>query len=458
MALLLATALLLTGVVVGTSPAQAQADSYETCAEYSLIVGAGGQVAADAAARLQALGAPNPFGVDNVLEVIINSEADVPPIGSRPTASALEVAYVELDNYFGGVCADIDICPLIRQAVATNDGSSAEAARLARGLSFPSPPGIDAALAFIAGEISESPLHNSIAEAQDQISSYFPCEAAPADTPIPVPGVPSDVAGTCGDLNVLSIPEGPFAIEAAESLRARGAPNPPGIEAALDVIVAAADFSSPTPPPLDQIDAALATLGSYYGGVCDNIDRCAFVNQIAGSDDAAAAEAARLLRRIETPSPPGIDASLALIAGDIDESPFHANVAEARQQILDYYPCGASTDDATTDDDGRPVLAFTGSSATAALSALGAGLLASGAGLLHSRRRLLAGERQHAAVGDQFAGRVGLFLTVDDFDVQYERMVAGGVEFTTEPRDESYGRIAVWRDIAGNLWDLLGPA
>lgn len=68
------------------------------------------------------------------------------------------------------------------------------------------------------------------------------------------------------------------------------------------------------------------------------------------------------------------------------------------------------------------------------------------------------GERQQAAVGDQFAGRVGLFLSVDDFDVQYERMVAGGVEFTTEPRDESYGRIAVWRDIAGNLWDLLGPA
>ncbi|MCL4111950.1 UNVERIFIED_CONTAM: hypothetical protein GTU68_043060 [Idotea baltica] len=67
------------------------------------------------------------------------------------------------------------------------------------------------------------------------------------------------------------------------------------------------------------------------------------------------------------------------------------------------------------------------------------------------------GERQQAAVGDQFAGRVGLFLTVDDFEAQYDRMIAGGVEFTTEPRTEPYGRIAVWRDVAGNLWDLLGP-
>lgn len=67
-----------------------------------------------------------------------------------------------------------------------------------------------------------------------------------------------------------------------------------------------------------------------------------------------------------------------------------------------------------------------------------------------------SGDRQRAAVGDQFAGRVGFFLTVADFDAQYEHMTAHGVEFTTEPRDESYGRVAVWRDVAGNLWDLLG--
>lgn len=67
------------------------------------------------------------------------------------------------------------------------------------------------------------------------------------------------------------------------------------------------------------------------------------------------------------------------------------------------------------------------------------------------------GERQVARVGDQFAGRVGLFLTVDDFDAQYDRMLDADVEFTTEPRNEPYGRFAVWRDIAGNRWDLIGP-
>ncbi|SHN46403.1 VOC family protein [Cryptosporangium aurantiacum] len=67
------------------------------------------------------------------------------------------------------------------------------------------------------------------------------------------------------------------------------------------------------------------------------------------------------------------------------------------------------------------------------------------------------GERQAAAVGDQFAGRVGFFLRVDDFEAHYERMRAAGVEFVGEPRDEPYGRVVVFLDIAGNRWDLLGP-
>jgi len=67
------------------------------------------------------------------------------------------------------------------------------------------------------------------------------------------------------------------------------------------------------------------------------------------------------------------------------------------------------------------------------------------------------GERQRAAVGDQYAGRVGLFLRVEDFDAQLERMRAAGVEFLEEPRDEPYGRVAIFRDVAGNRWDLLGP-
>jgi catechol 2,3-dioxygenase-like lactoylglutathione lyase family enzyme len=66
------------------------------------------------------------------------------------------------------------------------------------------------------------------------------------------------------------------------------------------------------------------------------------------------------------------------------------------------------------------------------------------------------GERQARAVGDQFAGRVGLFLRVDDFDATYERMRAAGVEFVGEPRRESYGRVVVFVDLAGNRWDLLG--
>jgi catechol 2,3-dioxygenase-like lactoylglutathione lyase family enzyme len=67
------------------------------------------------------------------------------------------------------------------------------------------------------------------------------------------------------------------------------------------------------------------------------------------------------------------------------------------------------------------------------------------------------GERQARAAGDQFAGRVGLFLRVDDFQTQYDRMREAGVEFVSEPRDEPYGRVVVFIDIAGNRWDLLGP-
>jgi catechol 2,3-dioxygenase-like lactoylglutathione lyase family enzyme len=66
------------------------------------------------------------------------------------------------------------------------------------------------------------------------------------------------------------------------------------------------------------------------------------------------------------------------------------------------------------------------------------------------------GESQQSIVGNQAAGRVGFFLRVEDFDAAYERMRASGVEFTTEPRVESYGKFVVFRDIAGNKWDLLG--
>ena len=67
------------------------------------------------------------------------------------------------------------------------------------------------------------------------------------------------------------------------------------------------------------------------------------------------------------------------------------------------------------------------------------------------------GVAQSAVVGNQFAGRVGFFLRVDDFDATYERMVAHSIEFVGEPRAEEYGRVVVFLDIAGNRWDLLGP-
>jgi catechol 2,3-dioxygenase-like lactoylglutathione lyase family enzyme len=67
------------------------------------------------------------------------------------------------------------------------------------------------------------------------------------------------------------------------------------------------------------------------------------------------------------------------------------------------------------------------------------------------------GDHQAIAVGRQFAGRVGLFLRVEDFDAAYARMVDAGVVFVTAPRMEAYGKVAVFVDIAGNRWDLLGP-
>jgi catechol 2,3-dioxygenase-like lactoylglutathione lyase family enzyme len=66
------------------------------------------------------------------------------------------------------------------------------------------------------------------------------------------------------------------------------------------------------------------------------------------------------------------------------------------------------------------------------------------------------GPEQEAAVGNQFAGRVGFFLRVDDFDQAYERMRAAGVEFAGGPREEPYGKVAIFVDVAGNRWDLLG--
>jgi catechol 2,3-dioxygenase-like lactoylglutathione lyase family enzyme len=66
------------------------------------------------------------------------------------------------------------------------------------------------------------------------------------------------------------------------------------------------------------------------------------------------------------------------------------------------------------------------------------------------------GDQQASVVGQQFAGRVGMFLRVDNFETAYPRMLAAGVRFVSSPRDEPYGQVAVFLDLEGNRWDLLG--
>lgn len=68
------------------------------------------------------------------------------------------------------------------------------------------------------------------------------------------------------------------------------------------------------------------------------------------------------------------------------------------------------------------------------------------------------GPDQEAVVGNQGAGRVIFFYEVEDFAAVYQRMVKAGVRFADEPRTEDYGQVVVFYDIAGNKWDLLGPA
>jgi catechol 2,3-dioxygenase-like lactoylglutathione lyase family enzyme len=67
------------------------------------------------------------------------------------------------------------------------------------------------------------------------------------------------------------------------------------------------------------------------------------------------------------------------------------------------------------------------------------------------------GAEEEEVIGRQSAGRVGFFLRVDDFAAAFATMTAAGVEFVGEPRVEPYGQVVVFRDIAGNRWDLLGP-
>ncbi|HTV55613.1 MAG TPA: VOC family protein [Terriglobia bacterium] len=62
---------------------------------------------------------------------------------------------------------------------------------------------------------------------------------------------------------------------------------------------------------------------------------------------------------------------------------------------------------------------------------------------------------QTSRIGDQTGGRVFLFLHTDDFWRDFRTMEAKGVHFCEEPRNESYGTVAVFEDLYGNRWDLL---
>ncbi|WP_100073919.1 VOC family protein [Chryseobacterium camelliae] len=66
-----------------------------------------------------------------------------------------------------------------------------------------------------------------------------------------------------------------------------------------------------------------------------------------------------------------------------------------------------------------------------------------------------ADEQQRSSVGNQSGGRVFLFLETENFDESYQSMLANGISFVREPIVESYGTVAVFKDLYGNLWDLI---
>jgi catechol 2,3-dioxygenase-like lactoylglutathione lyase family enzyme len=68
------------------------------------------------------------------------------------------------------------------------------------------------------------------------------------------------------------------------------------------------------------------------------------------------------------------------------------------------------------------------------------------------------GDEQRLVIGRQTAGRVALFLEVDDFAAAHQRMSRAGVHFLEDPRHEPYGIVAVFEDLCGNRWDLIERA
>jgi len=77
------------------------------------------------------------------------------------------------------------------------------------------------------------------------------------------------------------------------------------------------------------------------------------------------------------------------------------------------------------------------------------------AGLLLARA---ANEEQASRIGNQTGGRVFLFLYTDDFDRDFQNLLDHKITIVREPKIEVYGKVAVFADLYGNLWDLIEPA
>ncbi len=67
------------------------------------------------------------------------------------------------------------------------------------------------------------------------------------------------------------------------------------------------------------------------------------------------------------------------------------------------------------------------------------------------------GSEQESRIGNQSGGRVFLFLHTDDFQRDYKNLIARNVEFIRQPAEETHGTVAVFKDLYGNLWDLIEP-
>ena len=77
-----------------------------------------------------------------------------------------------------------------------------------------------------------------------------------------------------------------------------------------------------------------------------------------------------------------------------------------------------------------------------------------GAGLLLARA---VGDEQESRIGNQTGGRVFLFLHTDDLERDYARLLAHGVRIVRQPSTEPFGKVLVFADLYGNLWDLIQP-